>query len=169
VNDINRGGLILLETGPKGLGVFATRSYRRGEPVLAFGGPFLSSAEIADYTHVIQVDDELFLGASGGLDDYVNHSCDPNCVLRWAPLSLSLVASKSIEAGAEITFDYSTCIDAEPGLHSCMCGSVRCRGRVVPFRELDRLTRSRYLRLGAVPPFVRQRRPLSVPARVLRT
>ncbi len=117
-------------------------------------------SDIADFTHTIQVDEGVFLGASGGIDDFVNHSCEPNCGLRSANDTLELVALKEITPGDEITFDYSTCIVLEPELKACMCGAAHCRGRVATFWELDRKTRVRYRALGIVPDFVlRSRRP----------
>ena len=92
-------GLILRHTGPKGLGVFAARDFAEGERVLRFGGSLLHAQSIADFTHAIQVDKDLFLGPSGGMDDFVNHSCDPNSKLKSAPPGLELYALRPIAEG----------------------------------------------------------------------
>jgi hypothetical protein len=165
VNDY-LGGLALFEAGPKGLGVFATPGFRRGERILWFRGPLLPTGSIDDFTHAIQVDEGLFLGASGEIDDYVNHSCDPNCSLESAPPRLSLVAVRDIASGEEVTFDYSTCLLDESFFDGCGCASHRCRGRIVPFWELAPAWRSRYQRLDMVPEFVVRARPRSVVRRV---
>lgn len=154
VNDNNGGRLALSEAGSKGIGVFATRGFRRGDRILSFRGPLLPTETIDDFTRTIQVDAGLFLGASGGVDDFVNHSCDPNCGVRSDPPRLALVALRDIEADEEITFDYSTCLLDEPPLEGCGCGTGRCRGRIGPFPELPARARERYLRLGVVPEFV---------------
>ena len=139
--------------------MFATRGFHRDERILSFRGPLLSTESVGDFTHTIQVGVDLFLGASGWIDDYVNHSCEPNCGLRSAPPRLELVSMRAIEPGEEITFDYSTGILDEPALDSCGCGSRLCRGRIGAFWDLDPGTRARYRRLGIVPEFVVQGRP----------
>lgn len=159
MNNDPGGSLALSDAGPKGLGVFATRRFRRGEKTLMFRGPLLPTESIDDFTHTIQVDVGMFLGASGRIDDYVNHSCEPNCGLESTPPRLELVALRDIESGEEITFDYSTCILDEPELSSCGCESARCRGRIAGFWELDSVTRARYLRLGVVPGFIEESPP----------
>jgi hypothetical protein len=154
VNHIDTEDLVLLDAGPKGLGAFAARRFQRGETVLVFRGQELDPREIADFTHTIQVDLDRFLGASGGVDDYVNHSCDPSCILRMPVSELELVARRPIAPGEEITFDYSTCLLFEPPLDSCACGAPACRGRVVTFWDLAPAVRRRYRRLDAVPGFI---------------
>lgn len=37
---------------------------------------------------------------------YVNHSCDPNCVLLGSPLGMHLISIKEISAGDELTISY---------------------------------------------------------------
>ncbi|MCB9916075.1 MAG: SET domain-containing protein-lysine N-methyltransferase [Planctomycetes bacterium] len=156
--------LLLRRAGSKGLGVFAARSFAPGEHVLTFGGERLPHGEIADFTHTIQVDEEHFLGPSGGVDDYVNHSCEPTCQVRAVRGGLELVARRVLEAGDEVTFDYSTCLVLEPPMSHCSCGSADCRRRVVSFWELAPGWRRRYLLQGAVPGFVVRSRAVLRPA-----
>jgi len=59
-----------------GRGVFARDQIRAGEPILTFSGPLLNRAEVREEDYHLQVDADLYLGASGEADDYVNHSCD---------------------------------------------------------------------------------------------
>lgn len=113
---------------------------------------------IADFTHAIQVDKDRFLGPSGGLDDFVNHSCEPNCILKSSPPGLELHALERIASGDELSFDYSTCLVYEPSLPLCFCGTALCRGRIDAFWSLDASVRQRYRRLGAVPGFVLESR-----------
>lgn len=147
-------GLVVRTSARAGRGVFATRPYERGEFVLAFQGELIDERDIGDFTHTIQVDHNLFVASSGGIDDFVNHACEPNCTLRSEPPRLWLVADRTIEPGEEITFDYATCIPVGPTLQHCSCGSDRCRGRVGTFWELDADTRRRYKQRGAIPKYV---------------
>jgi len=58
---------------------------------------------------------------------FQNHSCDPS---TWWEDDITLTASRDIEPGEEITFDYATSEsnEEELGLLKCLCGSERCRG-----------------------------------------
>jgi hypothetical protein len=89
----------------------------------------------------LQIDEDLYLGASGGPDDYVNHSCEPNAAFLDG---LMLTAVRDIAEGEEITWDYGTAIDeADFGGFPCACGAARCRGAVRSYRHLDEATRAR--------------------------
>jgi len=62
-----------------------------------------------------------------GLSREMNHSCDPS---TWWAGSDSLVARRDIQAGEEVTYDYSTCdIDLVFEL-KCNCGASCCRGKI---------------------------------------
>jgi SET domain-containing protein len=159
VNDNPRGGLILLEAGPKGRGVFANRDFKKGQVVLEFAGPLLREEDIEDFTYTIQVDIGLYVGSSGGIDDFVNHCCEPTCLLRSEPPRLQMVAARDIAKGEEIHFDYATCISCGPTLALCFCGAQTCRGTVGTFWDLDAKTRARFQRRGAIPEYVLLTRP----------
>ena len=79
-----------------GRGVFARDQIRAGEPILTFSGPLLNRAEVREEDYHLQVDADLYLGASGEADDYVNHSCEPNAGFRDG---LVLVARRDIGCG----------------------------------------------------------------------
>jgi SET domain-containing protein len=118
-----------------GRGVFAREPISAGEPIVTFTGPLLTRAEVREEDYHLQVGTDLYLGASGAADDYVNHSCEPNAGFREG---LVLVARRDIGPQEEITWDYSTAIDEAdfPGF-ACCCGAVACRGAVRSFRHLD--------------------------------
>jgi len=117
-----------------GKGVFARESILAGETIVMFSGPLLKRAEIREDDYHLQVGADLYLGASGEADDYVNHSCNPNAGFRDG---LVLIARRDIGPEEEITWDYSTAIDEEdfPGF-ACCCGAAACRGTVRSFRHL---------------------------------
>lgn len=118
-----------------GKGVFACTRIPAGEAIVTFSGPLLKRAEVRANDYHLQIGEDLYLGASGAADDYVNHSCDPNAGFRN---DLVLVARRTIEPEEEITWDYSSAIDEAdfPGF-GCCCGSEACRGTVHSFRHLD--------------------------------
>jgi SET domain-containing protein len=136
-----------------GRGVFAREPIQAGEPIVTFTGPLLKRTEVREDDYHLQVGADLYLGASGEADDYVNHSCDPNAGFRD---SLVLVARRDIGPEEEITWDYSTAIDEAdfPGF-ACCCSAAACRGAVRSFRHLDPVTQER-LRVWLLP-YLRER------------
>lgn len=128
--------------GPKGRGVFALEPIARGTRVLALSGRLLPTEALTDDLLALQVGVDLWLCSDGALlDDFVNHSCEPNAgFLDGEPVLYSL---RDITAGEEICWDYSTSI-SEPGWSlECACGSARCRGVVRPWGELSDPDRAR--------------------------
>ncbi len=122
-----------------GRGVFASQAIGANEPILTFTGPVLTRAAVRQEDYHLQIGDDLYLGASGAADDYVNHSCNPNAGFRDG---LVLVARRDIAPHEEITWDYSTAIDeADFSGFACSCAADGCRGAVRSFRHLDPATR----------------------------
>ena len=122
-----------------GRGVFARDQIRAGEPILTFSGPLLNRAEVREEDYHLQIGADLYLGASGEADDYVNHSCEPNAGFRDG---LVLVARHDIGPEEEITWDYSTAID-ERGAHLCTCLTACGPGRSARRRAYAPRRRSR--------------------------
>lgn len=118
-----------------GKGVFARERILAGEKILEFSGPLLKRTEVREEDYHLQIGTDIYLGASGEADDYVNHSCNPNAGFRNG---LTLIARRDIVPEEEITWDYSTAIDEEDftGL-VCHCGATACRSVIRSFRYLD--------------------------------
>ena len=118
-----------------GAGVFAGAPIRRGEVVIVWGGRLLTSDDLAagkGKSHtVVQIDDDLFLGALPSeektLDDYMNHSCDPTVWLRDA---ITLETRRDIVADEELTADYATWLNNPKYRLQCRCGTEQCRRMV---------------------------------------
>jgi len=146
--------LILREDLPgKGRGVFALDAFCPGEEVLEFLGQVRDVSTYTDLTHALQVGPTDFLSASGGIDDYVNHSCSPNTGIRDVQGRIVLIALKTIAPGAEITFDYSTTQANGLWEMECQCKSKKCRGRIADFKELPKDLQTFYEKNNAVLPF----------------
>lgn len=148
-------GLEVCSVDGKGLGVFARRDMQAGHRICVCSG------YITDIEHVtamsLQLDEDVFLHGVGEFDDYINHSCDPNCVVRFEDGSAVLVVLKAIGAGEELTFDYNTSdwdlveqgektnLDLS---FTCRCQSKNCVGEIKGFRHLNaaqRAQRKEYL------------------------
>nr|XP_019011956.1 uncharacterized protein I206_02793 [Kwoniella pini CBS 10737]OCF50737.1 hypothetical protein I206_02793 [Kwoniella pini CBS 10737] len=91
----------------------------------------------------------------GNIGRFLNHSCDPNCVIqivRWGIDSLpraAIFTKRGVRVGEELTFDYANAsgsvdlaaqldrqnvIEDGAGRTKCLCGSQKCRGWM-PFDE----------------------------------
>lgn len=120
--------------GGKGFGSFARQPISAGEIVAVFGGRVVDRAALLGHSagrqaRSIQIDDDLYLLSSTDPEpgDMVNHSCEPNCGMRGPS---AVAATRNIETGEELSFDYATC-DGHPGpLFACECGRSSCRGTV---------------------------------------
>lgn len=103
----NQDGFQARPAGPqKGVGLFATRKFRAGEAIYRL-----------DYWSRAQMPIHL-----------TNHSCDPNASFDGGGM---LVASREIEPGEEITYDYvAHPLPASPWNFKCECGAEGCVGWV---------------------------------------
>lgn len=144
------------DSGGKGRGVFASQAIEAGSIVLFFTGDKVSFEEAQPHGNMyLQCSAERFLIPVGGVDDFTNHSCDPNGGLKIVNGELALVALRDIKAGEEINFDYSTSTDEGEGWEmACCCGSAHCRGVSGDWRTLPKTLQDKYLALGVVPAFI---------------
>ena len=129
---------------------------------VAFHGPLVSFIDTvaqiftAEGEFKIQsVGDYLYLGPSKSLDDYVNHSCDPNAALIVDDVPhVFLAALRDIEPGEEVTYDYSVTMFNDDWEIHCNCGSTICRGKIQEFMNLSPAVQNRYRALGIVPKYI---------------
>jgi hypothetical protein len=143
-----------------GKAVFAARVFRKGDVVTQFSGPTLHKSEIPEEykgedDRYVQFDRELFLGPSGGLDDLINHSCEPNTGLRFNGKGILLVALHDIDVGEEITWDYSTTMFENGWKMRCDCRAVTCRKIIGDFTLLAPELQQRYRELNIIPQYIR--------------
>lgn len=93
-----------------GLGLFATRPYKRGETVIEYVGRIVSKEE--EYTSKSKYLFEVHRGKTidgkprWNIAGYINHSCRPNCepILRKGRIFIK--TRRAIRAGEEFTYDY---------------------------------------------------------------
>jgi len=141
-----------------GMGLFSNKKFKKGALVMETMGKLATTEELSNYPdrfseYSLQIGENMYLGADGGIDDYINHSCDPNCGIIENDGTFYLKVIKDISGGEEITFDYST--DVSDGWEmECDCGEKKCRGKISNFSDLPKKTRERYIKLGVVPKFI---------------
>lgn len=148
---------LIVKTAVHGRGVFAGEKISAGTKILCFTGPILRHAQTTPQTYAVQIGPDRYLGASGGLDDCVNHSCDPNAGLvidSDKAVEADLIAIRDIAEGEEICFDYSTTMAEDDFEMACRCGSPRCRGVVRDGKHLPEDLWRKYVSLGIIPGYV---------------
>ena len=140
-----------------GLGLFATKNFKKGELILMISGPIITQEEVdkkpeKEQANALQIKDDFYIDFKepGVL---VNHSCNPNAGIKE---DKEMIAIKNIQAGQEITWDYSTSIDGGWTM-SCACGEKECRKKVKDFTLLPKKTQKKYLQLGIVQKFIQKK------------
>jgi len=137
------------KSGIHGVCLRTTEPIRAGDLVWELDEPMYSWSEVQSWSkerreaydwYGFQCGEDLY-SLPEGLSREMNHSCDPN---TWWDGSTRLVARHDIEAGEEITYDYTTCeVDIEEEME-CHCGSKLCRGTITNRDYLDPEWQARY-------------------------
>ncbi|HVM58808.1 MAG TPA: SET domain-containing protein [Candidatus Paceibacterota bacterium] len=93
-----------------GLGLFATRPYRKGERIIEYFGRTISREE--EYTsrskYLFEVNARKTIdGATrANVARYINHSCRPNCIPEIRSGRVFIEALRRIRPGEEFAYDY---------------------------------------------------------------
>jgi SET domain-containing protein len=93
-----------------GLGLFATRPYKRGERVIEYFGRTIPTAE--EYTsrskYLFEVNSRKTIDGTTreNIARYINHSCRPNCEPEIERGRIYIDAIRRIKPGDEFTYDY---------------------------------------------------------------
>lgn len=70
----------------------------------------------------------------GGRARFINHSCDPNCVLeKWqvgGRHRMAVLTRRAVPAGQELSYDYKLEWDGCGQLVLCSCGAQGCKGKL---------------------------------------
>ncbi len=126
-----------------GKGVYAQEFISIGLPVIQCRGILIHKDAVYEGLRALQVGPDTYLAEdpeNPRLDDYINHSCDPN--VGFIDGSLILFAMRDIEIGEELFWDYSTSIN-DPGWEiPCGCGSTKCRGKIQSYCDLPASTQA---------------------------
>lgn len=122
-------GIVAGKSRINGKGCFAATAFKRGRKV----GERITNREAAGRVakggkiRICELNERLSIDASRGGDAsaFINHSCAPNCFSRVTHGHMIFFALRDIEAGEEITLDYTP--SQHPG-RRCSCGAPNCRG-----------------------------------------
>jgi SET domain-containing protein len=145
----SRPGLMRLRRSRvHGRGAFALRRIRKGTRIIEYLGDRLSHRQADErYADKSERDNHTFLfivdrgavidgGVNGNEARFINHSCDPNCESVIDDRRVFIEAIRTIQPGAELTYDYQIGRDRNDPpdvdeIFACRCGAVSCRGSML--------------------------------------
>lgn len=139
----------------QGRGAFATRRIRRGQRIIEYAGERVTPEEgdrryveggmRRHHTFLFTLDEGTLIdGRRGGnASRYINHSCDPNCEAIIEDGRIYIHASRNIQPGVELTYDYQyerteAHTEEDERFYACRCGSPKCRGTILAPRKKRR-------------------------------
>jgi SET domain-containing protein len=131
-----------------GLGLFATKPIKRGAYIATYRGRRISTEE-ADRREARGARYMFELSSRWTIDGsprwnvarYINHSCRPNAAPVGRKGGIVIVASRRIEPGEEITYDYGREY-LEYFLRNGSCRCAACRRKAALRRRKARLRRA---------------------------
>jgi SET domain-containing protein len=112
-----------------GKGVFAAQDIKQGTRILQYIGERISKAEAAKRlaqgnVYLFALNDRYAIDGKlmKNTARYVNHSCEPNCVIQHTSRTIWVVARRDIQEGEELSYNYGYEPDAYE-THPCTCGA----------------------------------------------
>lgn len=127
---VNAPAGTVVKRSTAGLGLFATRPYKKGERVIEYVGRTLSEKEAttSESLYLFQIskertiDGKPFMNPAG----YINHSCRPNCEVYIYGGRIFIRAAKKIKLGEEFSYDYGEEYFLEHiRPYGCRCGALK--------------------------------------------
>lgn len=134
-------------------GYLAARKIDQGELVFSVFGTIIGQQTPS---HSIQIGYAVHIDTHDYGGRYVNHHCEGNLTIVWDDRGLhQFVAAKDIQKDEEISYPYwrtelSWNAEASERLVKCSCGSPKCSGRILSFRELSLGDRERAFKEGGI-------------------
>lgn len=136
-----RPAVTIRETKNKGFGLFAEEDIAADALVIEYIGEVIDNNEYElrqarmkpdDHVYFVKISFDTIIDntTKGNNARFVNHSCEPNCVMqKWNvnhEQRIGLFSIRSITKGEELTFDYNS--GNMSLLHGiCKCGTSKCR------------------------------------------
>lgn len=151
--------LKLIDT-PSGKGISTSADIEPNTVLFEFKGDIHTRKTLnVDSPYYLQIGEDKYLGPSGDLDDYINHSCNPNCYLYIVSNRAFLKSLYLIKSGSEITFDYSTSSteSSDEWTMKCNCNTVGCRKNISGYNSLSAEQKKTYEELRMIPSYLKEK------------
>lgn len=150
----------VFDAGPKGRGLRVLEDVAKGDFVVEYVGRAIPKHFLPHLFHkysnerrlyIMALDNNVYVDARkrGGIARYINHSCEPNCVVeRWkvrGNLRAAVIATRDMPAGTELSFDYQWERKRGRAPTKCHCGTKSCRGTLEVPRSMEEVALERQL------------------------
>ena len=125
---------VKVKKGLAGMGLYADEFIKKGSKIIQYVGDILTDKECENmkddgererYIFWIKKDHNIDGYPKWNIARYANHSCDGNSESQMHAKEIYLFATKNIQAGEEITFDYGEEYVKEFLFNKCMCGAKK--------------------------------------------
>ncbi len=140
-----------------GKGVFTSVDIPAKVPIMEISGDIHTQQTMPNPLDSawLQVSNKYYIGPSGGVDDQVRHSCNPNCYIHAVGKRAFLYSLYQIKENNELTFDYSTTSTdtLDTWKLNCKCGYFGCRKVISGMQYLDPKLLQEYKEKGIIPLF----------------
>ena len=142
----------VFDAGLKGRGLRVMENVQKGDFINEYVGLAVRKAYLERLfsryknermLYIMQLDGHTYIDARkrGGIARFINHSCEPNCVLqKWKVkgiIRIGIFANRPIQAGEELTFDYQWALKRGRAATKCHCGSPSCRGTLELLKSIE--------------------------------
>lgn len=146
---------IKIKKSHSGKGLLAKKTIKEGKTIFHFDGRMGDGAHTN--AEALQIDEYKFLESTAKFDDFLNHSCNPNCYIDWQ--TLNLIALKDIPKDEELSFNYNISeydlLEGGNFTFKCKCGSKNCIGEVKGFKYLSSEQKKEIQKF--IPPFLKNK------------
>jgi uncharacterized protein len=131
-------GLVEFKESPiHGVGGFAKGGIGKGTRIIEYVGERISKGESVrrceknnEYIFGLNEEEDLDGNVAWNPARFFNHSCEPNCEAELDDGRIWIIATRDIQAGEEITFNYGyDLVDYRE--YPCRCGAPKCVGYIV--------------------------------------
>ena len=124
----------LVKKSTAGLGLFANRTYKKGDLIIEYTGEVITDAEAQRRggRYLFELNDEWTIDGKGRENTarYINHSCKPNAYpeLTDDEKQVFIYAKRTINPGEEITYNYGKYyFDMMIKPHGCRCAACAAK------------------------------------------
>jgi len=165
--------LEVFDAGPKGRGLRLLEDVSKGDFIVEYVGRAVTKHYLPHLfnkyanerrLYIMALDNNIYLDARkrGGVARYINHSCEPNCVVeRWkvrGHLRAAVMSIQDMVAGTELSFDYQWERKRGRAPTKCHCGASTCRGTLEVPRSMDEEALERQLSTHWTKPLIQRAR-----------
>lgn len=126
---------VVVKRSSAGLGLFADRTFKKGETVIEYTGEVITDdeAQRRGGKYLFELNNKWTIDGKGRKNTarYINHSCKPNCYpeLTRNEKRVFIIAKRQIQSGEELTYNYGKeYVDRFIKPIGCKCAS--CQSKV---------------------------------------